>query len=404
MFGLSVEVFESQLALLEKSLPRKGSSRRHSSECVAPIIDWVIEQSTTPGHERVICQALNVIQHFTDRQDLVITVLDTFSQLLKRPTFSNSFLKPICRGLDNVRTLRFCDEKIEEVVSDSIEDIVAVIMCKTQNSSLPQSQRIPLLKLLLGMKDVCFDDDVIWFIRRNFSLREVISFLRSSFLFRKRTIDVLTSMASDDPAGYVEQVDIASLNKMRVVWRSDPEVNLKKLIDLTTKRKFGFLSTREEARKYYLNLLLELTSMSRETIATIVEFCINSFFSGDILDVDYFCGNWSAAEVIHVFGQDLFVHYSGFPEWYDEWIPMRSERIAPPFTYTSQGKRAVIGRTQLGGTHVRALMADPHLNLGTEELIHAAQDKYGNNVQVMINMSRYENRENLKHLLWKQNS
>jgi hypothetical protein len=50
---------------------------------------------------------------------------------------------------------------------------------------------------------------------------------------------------------------------------------------------------------------------------------------GDFLDVQDSVPRWCMAELVNQAGNNFQVHYSGWPSRYDEWIELRSGRLAP---------------------------------------------------------------------------
>lgn len=59
------------------------------------------------------------------------------------------------------------------------------------------------------------------------------------------------------------------------------------------------------------------------------------FEDGDVLDARDTVDKWREAVVVNVESTRIFVHYTGWPNMWDEWIPKTSSRLAPHRTHTS---------------------------------------------------------------------
>ena len=95
----------------------------------------------------------------------------------------------------------------------------------------------------------------------------------------------------------------------------------------------------EAATAYRFHLLSGMSPLLSDLSRIVVDYLVwyrdpQSFHVGDKVDVMDVRGRWSGAEVKAVEGEEVLVGYDGWSRKWDQWIGVRSERLAPFGTKT----------------------------------------------------------------------
>ena len=112
----------------------------------------------------------------------------------------------------------------------------------------------------------------------------------------------------------------------------------------------------EAATAYRFYLLSRMSPLLADLSKIVVDYLIwyrdpQSFHEGDRVDVMDVRGRWYGGIVREVEGEEVRVGYEGWSKKWDQWIEVRSERLAPFGTKTKpqQRERRSRGREELRG-------------------------------------------------------
>eukprot|EP00475_Leptophrys_vorax_P024387 TRINITY_DN33651_c0_g1_i6.p1 TRINITY_DN33651_c0_g1~~TRINITY_DN33651_c0_g1_i6.p1 ORF type:complete len:424 (-),score=81.52 TRINITY_DN33651_c0_g1_i6:30-1301(-) len=368
-----------------------------------PILEWVgmcIDSTYSPVDEQLLFQCLEAMKTFSPLQGLIHTCLAMYQRLLTSSVFSLRYVEPICE------TLNLVNVDQEET---SLLNVIELILQRTHETPKHSSVKSQLLHILLEMREKFSRSIILFeFIKRHFLPLDLLTYLLSCPRIRTSSVDeekrqlcvrALLDLEQSDPEGFLNQIDLEMYKSMLLMLNREGSSNgdLSKLIN-RLKGKFSRFASHDEARKFY-QTQLEITPLAPDEIKIIAEYCIDFYFVGQMIDANDFYKNWCAGEILCVEEKQLFVHWVGYHAMYgyDEWIPLNSGRIAPAFTHTTT-TRAVVKPVRFMDGFKEGMMAEPVLNIATEELLRAARERYGNDMQNIINLCRFENRDNFKHL------
>jgi hypothetical protein len=170
-------------------------------------------------------------------------------------------------------------------------------------------------------------------------------------------------------------------------------IDVKSLPPFEEMKEYPQVYDKEYLMKYYRHFLTKFLPadiapfIPPDLVNFMVHFIEEGFSVGDIIECQDKIPRWCIAQVVAIKEGELRVHYVGWSDKWDEWIPWNSERIAPLYSHTDGKDTGPKTQARLA----QEIQADPNLvqemaNMGFVAEEAAAMLKiHRNNLESAIN-------------------